>query len=895
MPFDPQQINRPAPSRSTQAIGPFQGIVYALDPSQIPDNAASDMRNVQVEDGRISERYGIRRLANPGGTFTGWGFDYVAAYNTSGSAIEEYIMLADLGSGIVPFTVNVSSGARTAITNGGSTPTALTSPTFGSQPGIRSIFYNNYSYTISPSESSSTANVYQHLVGTNTSWTQLSAPTAPLVAPKVVLYTGQADSQGTTGPASTMLWDDNSGTSLAYAAVTANGSGLSVPASPTDGHGTLTLNHSTNGSTNQTEVSYATPVTESMTITLNGSGQHGPGRQDFTNIDRLVLEFTTSGWTIQNQAFSVALVNSSGTTYNPTTVTVYEPPDNQWAYNHFFIVCDFNAKDPRWNYTQIDKITVSWATIGVAGSGAGVTPTLTIKPLTLGNINVIPQDSTGDNVGMMLGYTNYNSTTGLESKLSPTVQFTVKQLEGFYKPSGGFRYPLPDLMYFARPKLYINSTGSTSGFDHYNIYVRAVGDTNWYQVAQIATAATTTTGGNSYNATTYDATYDYRSQWTDILNTASITSSPGTTQFTNITCACVFNGGVVWGNKNGTSNIMFSQIGNPTVLYNGATTTTVDPNNVGAPANMTMADDGSDTPLALYPCYSALFALGSKGLYITLGSSPNSMSPFVRHPVAPGAAGWFSTSTWIDESGNGAVAYLDSRGEGIWLATIDPYFLDLNHVKVTELTIPVRGLIKDFLLSGTQSNIANVRMGADMNRNALWLICGTRAMVYRRPSLSDQQRHWELYDFNIPNSATIAYISFTTTQRMRWIASDGAVYENEWNSSSSSYITGTGRDAGNAPSSIYWTSKKFVDTNRRIDKIRVERQNLTDTPTITDYCTRESSGESVTMASGRYHARFSMLAQGYEHQFKIALADGSGYVSLFLYDQIAPLSRNTLS
>lgn len=947
MPFQPPT----SAQRSTRDLAPFLGIVYALDPEQIPEGSASDLRNVQLEDGRISQRYGYRNLAAaPGGFVKAWGLDYVAAFGTGQASIEEYIAVEDHGSGLLPYAINPSTGARTAL---GSSPTPLAAPAYGLQPGIKTIAFNNYSYTVSNSEASGSPNVFQHLIGTAGSWQALANPSPLPKPPTVIAYPGQTDSDTVI---ETMKWDDGSA-ALTSAAVVMAGPSDTWTSAAGDGYGNVKLVHNT-GVTQET--------TDTVTITLNGAGQHGPGSQDFTYRDRIVIPIITvpisSGVEQLDPAvFEVTLTNASGQTFQ-AEINVVSFGDATSGYT-YLLVCDFPAKSPRSAYASITTIEITFAIMRTTpGSGSG--NVIVIRPVLLGNVNSVANDTGGNPVPLYLAVSTFNSVTGQESGLSICPPVSVKDTQG---NSSTLWQQTPPL--YARLKMFINSnsadsgtaqaggassitlragasssnsfyngmdvritsgTGSgqvgtvsayngttkvatmasawatppdntsvytvlnTNGFDHYNVYARAAKDSTWYKIAQIATGNSPTSGSPVHAGVTFDAAYDYQETWNEVLLNATA-YTPGAAVFENVSCACPFNGGVVWGFKGGQSNIQFSALGNATSLYNNSDSAMLDPNNVGAPANMTMADNGADDPVALFAVNTSLIALGSKGVYASTGSTPTTMSPFVRLHKGLGCAGQFAACLWHDDLGNPAVAYLSKNGEGIYLAQQDPYFLNTTHFKVSELSVPVRGLVKDFLLNGSYANLQYVLMGIDERRDALWAICQNRAMVLRRTSMADQMRHWELYSYTVPNSANIQQISFTTNYGMRWIRSTGEVDENEWNSASSAYITGANSDAGSAQTPIYWQSRSFTGFNRRVDRMFVDRQNLTDTPTVTDICTRTPAGESQTLASGRYMVRFGWLAQGHTHQFKIALQDGSGHVKRIQWDELGPLSRRTLS
>jgi hypothetical protein len=872
-------------------LGPFTGIVSALDPEHIPGSAASDLLNVTLEDGRIRPRFGYQNLnPAPSPWQKAWGIDYVAGFGASNTLVEEYISFENRGAGILPSSVDVSTGVRTAITNGGSTPAALTAPT-GSQPGIRSFSFNNYAYCISPGETTAPG-VYKHQIGNNSSWIPMNAPANPTANLVIVPYQTVKD-DGTGGK---MLWDDGTASGLAASAVTVSGPNLCVGGvpSPASSGGTLTLTHNNIGGG-------LNPQTESFEVLLTGT--HGPGLQNWTNVDRIAIPIQTS-LMLDGTQIAVQIANHAGTVFLPDQINVIGPPPAPYASNTYTVVCDFKYKPNRADFAQIEKIKLSYVEIG----GNDQNPQyLKVSPILVGNVDCNAYDDAGQAVSLVLGYTYYSSVTGLESGIAGVQSLKPDDLAGLKiaDTARNQNFPL-----YARLKLYLTKntgTGFDGLYDNYRIYARRTNDHNWHQVATIALAHTTTSGGNAYAGATYDSTVDYLTRWNDVLALPILT--PGTRVFSGVACAAPYKGWVVWGFRGGYQNIRHSKVGVAETLYNNADSTMLDPENLGAPATQTLADNAGDDPVAIFQSGDSLIVLGSNGVYASRGASPATMTPFRKVPTALGCAGQFACCRWHDAMGNPAVAFLSKNGEGIYLAQEDPYFLNTTHYKVVELTTAVRGLLKAFLIDGQGlADFSSLRMGVDENRDALWVVAGHRAMVYRRPSLVDQERHWELYDYGIPASGSIAYLAFSTKWRMRWIRSSGEMDELEYNSANGSWITGVDADAGSPLNGgIYWTSKTFTGPNRRMSRIRIDRQNLADTPTVRDLCTRKAwlnstnpgaypvPYASVTAAAGRYHARFGMNTRGYEHQFTVVLPDGSGYVRRLEIDESGPLGKEIYS
>ncbi|MBS1826523.1 MAG: hypothetical protein JST93_14500, partial [Acidobacteria bacterium] len=163
-------------------LQPFLGIVTSVDKSLIPPTAASDMLNVRCENGKPLPRYGWNQLQSGSGSgFTSSsglvpvrGFD-----STSGDEAFEFLSFETRSGNLRPYSVNKSTGVRSAITDGGVTVNL-------SVGEWNATGYGNYAYAHQVGGS-----VYRHIIGTNTSWkaVDVSAPPVPTHAPTVQFRT----------------------------------------------------------------------------------------------------------------------------------------------------------------------------------------------------------------------------------------------------------------------------------------------------------------------------------------------------------------------------------------------------------------------------------------------------------------------------------------------------------------------------------------------------------------------------------------------------------------------------------------------------------------------------------------------------------------------------------
>jgi hypothetical protein len=865
-----------------------------------------------------------------------YGFDYVQGFGGSNQMVEEYVAFTGEGGPVTPFSVNVSTGAFTQLTNGGSS-IYLSVPSYGDQPGIKSFSFNNNAYVISNADSPT---LYRHQIGTDNSFTPMNPPSAPTKAPLAIMQQYRTDgnvqqstvSAGATSATQAMTstagyavgqwvyfetaqvyalvtavgastitvshsvatvtgeivqiqlgrmpWDNGVSGGIASSALSTSAGDLTAVSGVLSLNGYLTMNGATVGTV-------TSPLDETFTINLTAT--NGPGQQDFTYVDRVMFTVASGALGLTPDQFSVVLTNAAGTTFEGVITDARLQDVSGAVTPSWLIIADFAFKDPRSDYSTIQKITIGWQV--TSNDGIASEP-ITVSPLWLGQVNVTPvtDDGSGDTVNLLVGYTYYNVSTGLESQISPTVSLTPAQLQG---PAFVDSYTNASYYLSARPKLYLTADG---GSDCYRIYARRSTDTNWFLVQDFGVSATsqlglvsagaTASGGTSktVNGVTYDASVNLRCNWNELSQSSIFTL--GASVFSGLISACAYKGWVVWGFRGGFSNLQHSQIGSELALFNNSDLTQLTPANTAAPANFTLADNGSDDPVAMFPVDQSLIILGEHGAYAQSGYSPTTMSPPYKLPTALGCCGQFACCLWHDEIGNPGVAFVSKQGEGIYMAQQDLYYLNETHYKIVELSDQVRGAIASFLTAG--GNLSQVRMWADHTRDSLWVACGANAMVLRRPSLIDQARHWEFYTYTFSDSSSIGFVASDTRNRVRWIRMSGSVDENEWNSSSLAWISGTGSDGGNALSPLYYTCRTVTNPERtRVRFVRVDRASLSDTPCVTVASTRETVSKVV--GSGLLNVRLGPLQQGKEHQVTISPADGSGAIKRVLVELEGPL------
>ena len=865
--------------RNQRTLGPFLGLMTSLDPEQIPDGAASDCLNVRLEDGVMRQRYGFRNInPAPTGFQSSYGFFYLDGYNSSYANVQEYLSLEKRSGTVKPYSASPATGARTELTNNGVSLTL-------DQTNAQAFVYNDTAYVVTPgaSNSGNSWSLYSHKLGVNNNYTPIKVAADPTQAPVFALYDTQTDTDTTP---KTMNWDN--GSILADTAVSINtGSQFSKPTTPVNGYSTgKGIFQILQG------VDYTNP-TEGFVVTLDGT--NGPGQQNWSNNDRIVIPINGPVW-IDPNSIQIQLENAAGTILKPDQITVLGPAPAVFTYDTYVCILDFKYKTNRADFAAIKKIHFQWQHLGGSYTDSQMTnPGLfQISPIQIGNIDSSAVDSHGNPCALKIAITYSSSVTGQETGLSKEITLTPAQLGGTKIAD-----PWKNGTYYMgrRLKLYLKKdTGLLFDglYDTYNVYARADDSTNttWYKAASVALGATTSSGSNNLGGTAYDATFDYQIRWADLV-TGAIKASGGTFPTGNLACGCVFKGWVVWGYQGGGGpshpNIRHSAQGNPLQLYSNTSPTLLSTDVLTRPADFSLSDGFDDDPLAITACGNSLIILGSKGVYEQTGNSPSTMTPPVRVPSSLGCNNAYSWCRWHDDMGNPSVVFLARNGEGIYMLVSNHFWGAEERHRVIELTAEIRGLVKSFLKDAQGlTDYSSLRIGIDETLDALWVVMGANALVLRRPSVIDGKRHWEKYTFNLPG---IANLGFSVINRLRWIRTTGEIDEAEWNSSTGAWITGASSDSGAAMPQPYWTSKKFTGYNRRIDLVRVDREALSDSPSITCASTRETTTKQP--AAGKYQFRFGAYQQGHEHTFKIALADGSGGIRRVVVDEVGPLGRRT--
>lgn len=769
-----------------------------------------------AEDGKMRVRYGFRNISAAPNPFTRfYGLEHLLAYSSAGVESDEYVAFQLISGTLKPYSVHATTGARTEITNAGAAVSLHNSDWHGFVFDDRSYFYNI----------NETTSITRHVVGTNNSWLPLAMPTAPAAAPTYsVIYGGGSTPYSNLDFTGIHITND-----VAYTgAATSSGTSFTT--------GEAVISHTANN------------IPSSFELTLDGAS--GPGLQNWTYNDAFAFTLrsgnTVFKWDPASMKFTYKNADGSPVSFIPEDVQIVVVSDSPLI---LAIRLNFDPKT-RALWDNVKKIKVEYTVTQTVGSGQNNKMTMS-KPFIGGVIMGQPAERLHNAPGLTLAYSYYASTNQFESGLSPQLDVPASVLNGLR--------PIPELEPLGVHLQLAFIDSLDSAVDNYRLYVfDSATTTDWYRIV-------TQSDGTD--------TYDYKLTYTEAISGTKYTPTPFKTD--KCVAACKFKEWVVWAYGDG--SIRHSRVGDPERQAE-------DINNENDFSRGATFKLYGDVPLAMFEAGEALIIVGSYGVYAQVGDRPYNMTPPRRLPDASGCAGSFACCRAKDDFGNPGVIYVSRHGEGAFFATVRPDFDGDRGFKVLPITEAIRSgalSIRTFLGSDQSlTEFSTCRVGVDDAQEALWVIMGARALVYRRPSQVDGKRQWEPYTYTLDSGAGTAtwhYIAFSTKRRMRAVRSTGEFDELEYNSSTNAYISGTNRDGGRAmpANSIYWESHKRVFKEvRRVFKVAVERETLTNLPKVKMYSTRQMSGNEKTMVTGEHHVRFSPYQQGWEHWFRVTMTEG---------------------
>lgn len=806
-------------------ITPFIGAVSSIDPRSVPHTAATDHLNVRVEDGSLRFRYGFRNLAAAQSGFSAiHGLAYIQGYDTS-SRLEEILSVETVSGNARLYSRPVDDGdPATEVKNG------VTSVNLNASEWVFTMMDGD-AYLINPSNSS--APVYRKTIGVNNDLTALAVPDAPSVKLSYVISYGPGSTSGYT----TLLWTGIDPTSSGEVAVT--GSAANTGSSLLSDN-TLSVRHLT------------TELDSSVQIDFSDGSL---GVQNFTNNDRFAIPLKCGHSNFDIQATGAEFINNDG---SPKTLT----PDlfkftkvstgSGGAGNAYVLTFGFDAKT-RADFDNVRYLKISYKILKASQTDA-TQNNLIIGGLVVGGVYMWQPKVQGGITaqGLYVGYTYRFSTPGFESGLSPMLFIPNSSLTG-NNPLSSDHPPLG-------VKVEVTATVSA--------------DTNVDQLGFYVLENLSGTRRLLATQADSDLTYDVAVTHTEIL--ALPEGTPSEFSFTGVTSAFPYKGSMVWLYKGGSQNVRFSRVGEPLKLASDEDSE----DDLAAGATFTLADNFGDEPLGGTQAGDAVMIAGVEGVHATFGNYPSQMFPFRKVAGSRGVAGKYAFCKWKDEAGQDGIAYLSRDGQVCF--SIPGTFAAQEVGDTITLTQYVRdGELspKDFLLEEQASalsltDFSTAQVLYDERQDALWVVMGLRAMVLRRRNILDGVRYWEHYEYTTGGATvTMRYGCSSPKWGLRVMRSNGKLDELEFNSNTRAFVSGSNSDGGSAAPAGYWESKTFKGPNQRINFVAVERDDLTDTPTVTVYSSRTPAGTAIALASGSKGTRFLPTDQGETYRVRVSLAE----------------------
>lgn len=207
-------------------------------------------------------------------------------------------------------------------------------------------------------------------------------------------------------------------------------------------------------------------------------------------------------------------------------------------------------------------------------------------------------------------------------------------------------------------------------------------------------------------------------------------------------------------------NLQLSRVGNPEELYDQARAETeyLD-EDVTVPQQFTLADNNADRPIWGVQAGQIAFIVGENAAYAMVGDYPRQMSPSRQIPGSRGIAGMYAGTRFRSANGSWSAVYADPD-LNIWSVSAVPQFVGDASVQPQELSLAVRGKIKDFLYTsqvpiyGSENlKIEDVHVQFQEETSSLWVTLGKRAAVFRQDNTGNG---WELYDYTLWSTGTVS-------------------------------------------------------------------------------------------------------------------------------------------
>jgi len=583
-------------------IPQFLGEMTAFDGEGQP-NAASVCFNGRIDDTRFRPRYGYRTVATrPSGFEDCHLFEFVSGYEGN-TNLTECISIEKRSGTVKPYSVNVTTGARTEITNGG---VALSLP---DSEHICAVF-GEYVYIVCPGESPS---VWKHKIGDNTSYSvvQDAAYVAPDPSGSLTVTPKSLGSRG---------WETGD-----VVAITLIGSaGINTGITDAAASGVLTVSATDYDRVGQ----HRTKVEVALSSAVDLSG-----------VDYISAVFQTEDIYTEFERTNLAARVYQGSYTDAET------------YEHF------NSDNTEVEIViRVKGITRSAVTkleftIGGASADDATGSAFSIQPLKLGG-TYLEASATGDRLwdgnldgdGITYGF-RYKNGASYSSLFRNSI--TAAQGQGFRNST--YSCPLGG-------KIALSTAVATSGGYTDVEFVRLTNDgLKWYIIGTVA------------NSGVPQVTDIYEEHELAALVEATgtdISPDDPTPPFSGDGMTALFAafGHMVWGRG---TKVDYSAFGNPVSLYS-SDAPTPDPDDLEQSVQWTLADNFADEVVAgAVAGRVGVILFGQKATYAQFGTVPVDMSPVGEVRGSRGIAGRKAFDAYLTPDGIEGVVSVDPTG-GLW-------------------------------------------------------------------------------------------------------------------------------------------------------------------------------------------------------------------------------------
>jgi len=825
-------------------FGPFLGLQTRLHGGIIRDPYSAAGLNMRLVDGALQPRLGYDVLeAAQSGFASVWGLEYIQGYDSSNTLIEEFVTIENLGVATRPYSRNISTGAPTVITNGGSGVSLHSSDwtafTFVSDGTL-------WSYFINPND---TYPVWKHAPGNNSSFTPMGVAPAPTVA------LGYAISAAYTSQVFTGI-DLTNAAEMVVTGGFFNTSGALSSSVLSDG---------------TAKIIYSTAALQVSSFKLDISETSG-GAKDYTKND--IFQFTmkpvepaspfgVNGSRLNVSSIKPTFFNTAGTEFVPEEVKVIESGNASSGYT-YTIRCRFKkVTRSDWSSMEFVKIECFFDSIEEAGF-------LEVKPYTVGKTDMrMSPLSEGDH--RLFAYANLISSTNFESSLYGVSKGGSTQYLKIPNTELIGSNPVPGLDGLGVHITFTMTASSDAAVDKVQLYTRI--DGKWVQLVS------QNDGGTSPTTSTWT---EYRTA-DDCRQITTLYSGTGGAKFDMMTCGTPHKGCVIWGTKGGYRNIRWTRIGNAERFAEDIDENLPD-EDLNQGNTFSLADNYGDEPLAIFSVGDVAIILGSNGVYAQVGNTPLEATPPKKLPDSVGCANKLACCLWKDDAGNPGVAFLSKDGTKIWFALVDQSFDGISGFRLIEVSDALGigatlsgqdlySLMALQTLESTQTAWTSIaRLYVDHFGNGLNLCNGRRRVMRFAPvSAVDGSRQWELKEYvwsGTANDLKLRYVS--STERRGYYVMDHSgrllMMEYDWTSANpvENPYAGSGRDGGTSilaktggvpdvqKTSVYWQSATLGGAYRRTVNAYVEWAGAP--PTL----------NGKTFQTGKAWVRFPITATGKE-------------------------------